>query len=91
MKRASLERQRTVGVWRRHLGTHGPGPIRCRCEFEVGRFRKGQRVGGCGNSRCFLCHGDKLLKRPTLEQARSDSTLREWLQGDDKGGVTLPW
>jgi hypothetical protein len=25
----------------------GPGPLTCPCEFQTGRFRKGQRVGGC--------------------------------------------
>ena len=79
MKRASLERQPTVRLWRQHLAWHGPGPLARGCESQVGRFRKGQRVGGCGRSRCCLCHGDKLLKRPTLEQRRSASSYGEWV------------
>jgi hypothetical protein len=79
MQRASVERLRTMRVWRQHLSRHGPGPLTCPCEWQVGRFRKGQRVGGCGKARCYLCHGDKLLKRPTLQQRRADRSYREWL------------
>jgi hypothetical protein len=79
MQRASVERLRTMHVWRQHLSRHGPGPIICQCEWQVGRFRKGQRLGGCGKARCYLCHGDKLLKRPTLQQRRADRSYHEWL------------
>ena len=79
MKRAHQERLRTVRVWRQHLCQHGPGPLTCPCEFQIGRFREGQRVGGCGKTRCYLCHGDKLLKRPTLPQRWSDLSYQEWL------------
>ena len=80
MKRTSEERTRTIRVWRQHLAWHGPGPLACVCEFQIGRFRKGQRVGGCGKTRCYLCHGDKLLKRPTLQKRRSDILFKEWLR-----------
>jgi hypothetical protein len=80
MERASVERPRTVRVWRQHRAQHGPGPLACPCELQTGRFRKGQRVGGCGKARCYLCHGDKLLKRPTLQQRRSGLAYREWLR-----------
>src|SRR5262245_14118555 len=79
MQRASIERLRTMRVWRQHLSRHGPGPITCLCEWQVGRFRKGQRIGGCGKVWCYLCHGDKLLKRPTLQQRRAERSYREWL------------
>jgi hypothetical protein len=46
MKRAHAERLHTVHVWRTYLSWHGPGPLACRCEFQIGRFRKGQRIGG---------------------------------------------
>ena len=58
MQRAALERQRAIRVWRRHVAMHGL-PIVCPCELQAGRFRKDQRVSGCGNTRCFLCHPDK--------------------------------
>ncbi len=72
MKRAAVERAQTLRVWQRHLVSHGPGPLLCRdARLQAGRFRKGQRVGGCGRARCHLCHGDKLAHRPTIQQRRS--------------------
>ena len=79
MKRAHAERLRTVHVWRQHLAWHGSGSLTCVCEFQIGRFRKGQRVGGCGKARCYLCHGEKLCKRPTPQQRRADISYKEWL------------
>jgi hypothetical protein len=90
MRRASVERSRTVNVWRAHLRrSHPVEPILCRCEFEVGRFRKAQRIGGCGNSRCFLCHGDKILGRPTLQELRARDRQREALR-EMTGGSSMP-
>lgn len=81
MKRASLERGLAIRVWREHLRrAHPAGPVLCDCEFQIGRFRKGKRIGGCGRSRCFLCHGEKLMKRPTLQQTRSTFSFHEWLR-----------
>ena len=79
MKRAHIERQRTLQIWRQHLKQHDRNNIMCKCEFEVGRFRKSQRIGGCGQTRCYLCHGDKLMNRPKLGQRRSDISFNEWL------------
>jgi hypothetical protein len=78
MQRASVERLRTMRVWRQHRSRHGPGPLGCPCERQGGRLRKGQRIGGCGKARCYLCHGDTLLQRPTLQQRRADRSYREW-------------
>ena len=61
MQRAALERARTRNVWKAHVRAH-TGPLVCACDLQPGRFRKGQRVGGCGRTRCWLCHGDKLAK-----------------------------
>ena len=47
-------------------------------EAAVREIRKGQRAAGCGKSRCYLCHLEKLLKRATLHQYRSDLSYREW-------------
>ena len=80
MRRANLERQRTIQVWRDHLAWHGQEQINCKCEFEVGRFRKSQRIGGCGQTKCYLCHSDKLMKRPKLQRLRSDVSYNEWIQ-----------
>ena len=79
MKRAHEERLHTIHIWRQHLAWHGSGPLLCVCEFQIGRFRKGQRVGGCGKARCYLCHREKLCKRPPLQQRRADISYKEWL------------
>jgi hypothetical protein len=78
MKRVAVEKARTVRTWRRHLASH-PAPVICACEFQVGRFRKGQRVGGCGKPRCFLCHMAKLARIPKAQEQRALVTLREGL------------
>jgi hypothetical protein len=78
MKRAALEKPRTVRAWRHHLAAHA-GPILCACEFEVGRFRKGQRIGGCRNPRCFLCHMAKLTQIPKVQEQRALAVFREGL------------
>jgi hypothetical protein len=76
MRRAALEKQRTLQVWRRHLVTHGV-PLVCGCELQPGRFRKSQRVGGCGRPRCWLCHYDKLAGNPKPRDLRLLAAERE--------------
>jgi len=71
MKRAAVERLRTRSVWLRHLRHHRSDgtALVCACELQMGRFRKGQRVGGCGNSRCWLCQVAQLrLQQAFTEQ-----------------------
>jgi hypothetical protein len=69
MRRAAAEHAQTISTWRQHLATH-TGEILCICEFQTGRFRKSQRVGGCGKSRCWLCHRVKLEKLATPGEQR---------------------
>jgi len=45
----------------------------------MGRFRKGQRIGGCGNSRCWLCHPGKLGQVPKVAQLRLQQAFTEQL------------
>src|SRR5579859_719810 len=78
MKRAAEEKLRTVNVWRRHLWTHR-GTVACVCELQVGRFRKSQRIGGCGHARCWLCHSGKLGSEPTIRERRNLATYTEGL------------
>ena len=78
MKRAASEKPRTLRIWRRHLASHDH-KIACRCELQPGRFRKGQRIGGCSRARCRLCHYDKLSKLATLQECRAAATLYEGL------------
>jgi hypothetical protein len=78
MKRAAVEKARTSNVWRRHYNHHlrqnaqsgGQRPIACSCDLEVNRFRKGQKVFGCGRPRCYACHGEKLLGIPRHRDLR---------------------
>ena len=77
MKRAAEEKLRTLEVWKRHLARHARTGIRCACERQPGRFRKGERVGGCGRPRCWLCHGDKLAGIPSVAQRRALEAARD--------------
>ena len=78
MRRAAIEKQRTLQVWRRHLVTHSFKLV-CECELQPGRFRKSQRVVGCGRPRCWLWHYDKLAGIPTPRHLRSTAAEREGL------------
>lgn len=86
MRRAAVEKLRTRNVWLSHLRRHraGYGPdaraLACVCEFQIGRFRKGQRVGGCGHARCWVCHSGKLGGDPTVEHLRCIQTYQEGLE-----------
>ena len=77
MRRAAIERNRTLRIWRSHLATHF-GQLVCECELQPGRFRKSQRAGGCGRPRCWLCHSAKLAGRPTLKELR---WLADYIEG----------
>ena len=80
MRRASFERPRTLRTWRRHLALiHSDGEILCVCEFQAGRFRKGQRASGCGKPRC-MCHYPKLFGLPTRQLVRSNHSYCEFLE-----------
>ena len=80
MRRASLERPRTLRVWRAHKRIiHNDLPTNCICDDQPGRFRKGQRVGDCGHPRCYSCHSGKLFGLPTAQLHRADLSLHEWL------------
>ncbi len=86
MKRAASEKTRTLQVWRKHLIKHR-GNLQCVCEFQPGRFRKAQRVGGCGRTQCWLCHGDKLAGLATLRERRAAAALCEGLVELTRSGV----
>ena len=78
MRRAADDKARTIRIWRGHVATHR-GQIRCDCELQSDRFRKSQRIGGCGGPRCWLCHSDKLAGRPTLRDLRAIAAQIEGL------------
>ena len=79
MKRAALEKPRTLRTWKAHQRfVHGNRETGCICDKQAGRFRKGQRQAGCGKPNCYLCQGSKLLGLPTRESMRADALAREW-------------
>jgi hypothetical protein len=79
MRRASLERARTVRVWRAHqVLIHDGLPTSCVCDEQAGRFRKGQRFGGCARPRCGLCKRHKLNREPNPRDCRAALSYREW-------------
>lgn len=73
MRRAALERSRALRVWREHNRiVHNGLDTGCICDQQPNRFRKGQKRGGCGKPRCYLCHGEKLLDLPTYQDKIAD-------------------
>lgn len=81
MKRAALERPRTVREWQRHVAAVHDGDIgQCVCNQQPGRFRKTDAFD-CGVTRCRVCHYDKFLGRryKTFAEIKSDITYREQL------------
>ena len=69
MRRAFAERQRALRLWRAHNRlVHAGMGTSCVCDQQPGRFRKGQKIGGCGKSRCWLCKGHRA--REAADRAR---------------------
>jgi hypothetical protein len=68
MKRAAIERPRTVSEWK---ARHAEDEL-----LEPGHFRKGQTAKGCPR-RCYHCRAKKL--RPPRKQVKADLVFREWL------------
>ena len=78
MQRAAIEKFRTLRAWRAHLATHAV-PVVCACDLQPGRFRKSQRVGGCGRPHCWLCHSGKLSGELTVKDRRAFAVMSEGL------------
>jgi hypothetical protein len=78
MRRAALERPRTIRIWKAHLRfTHQGDPGTCSCDVQPGRFRKTQRIGGCLKPRCGLCKRHKLNDLATRQQYLADIAWNE--------------
>ncbi len=78
MRRAALERPRTLRTWRAHNRIiHENLPTGCVCDDQPGRFRK-VHAAGCGKPRCWICKSTKLLKEPTYQELRAAISYREW-------------
>lgn len=78
MKRAALDRPRAIRAWRQHAILNSTFGFSSR-EYHPGHFRKGLRVGGCGNPACRLCHAGKIDGYPSLKEFRHNLTYREQL------------
>ncbi len=78
MRRASLERPRTLRVWRAHNRIiHNDLATDCICDDQPGRFRKGQRIAGCDRQHC-ACKLHKLSHTVTHRDYRAALAYREW-------------
>jgi hypothetical protein len=63
-------------TWQREVGKD-PYEVDCACDDQIGRFRK-KDAYDCGNTRCYICHSDKLPKRSLHEQEQlADLDFRE--------------
>lgn len=87
MKRAAIDKPRAHRVQELHYRLASSFGRTTRP--EVGRFRKGLRVAGCGNARCWLCDGSKLSNEPTIGSRRSVATYREDLQYVLRSNISL--
>jgi len=77
MRRWHVERRIYLRHWREHSRfAHGNLPTDCRCDDEVGRFRK-LRGMGCGRPRCQLCHFEKIHGIKNRHEKIADLRLRE--------------
>ena len=71
MKRWHEEAGRTHKQWKFYKSTGGKNK-------SVGCFRK-RKAMDCGNSRCYLCHYDKIVGIPNRQQMAADIELNEQL------------
>ncbi len=79
MQRAAREKRRTLQQRKRWLALARARGMPADAR-PANLFRKHQRVGGCGNTRCWLCHGDKLAQRPTPQARRATACFAEALR-----------
>lgn len=71
MRRASIERPRTIREWRNRSPSDE--------SLEPGRFRKGRTARGCPH-RCVHCRVRKQL--PTIQEKRALLNFTEWLHAE---------
>ena len=54
--------------------------VDCPCDTQIGRFRK-KDAWDCGNTRCYICHSDKLPKRDlTYQELCANLKLKEGIE-----------
>ena len=82
MRRWRSEKQIAIKRRREHLSlVHGwpENAVDCVCDRQLGRFRKHKALG-CGRPRCYLCHSDKLLRRPRRNDLEAALSMKEGLE-----------
>lgn len=93
MKRWHEDYPRTYREWRKHYLVHvnsnidynripgrDPYQIDCVCDGQKGRFRK-MDAWDCGNTQCFMCHGDKFpVREKTKQELKADLKFKEGLK-----------
>jgi hypothetical protein len=85
MRGAAHERARTLRAWRMHLPVaHHTLPedesdLGCACELQPNRFRKTDRLFGCGKVRCYQCKREKLTGVPNRRTRAGTISYHEWL------------
>ena len=79
MYRASIERTRSLRVWKAHndLIHGGEEDTGCLCDTQVNRFRKGQKQAGCGKPGCIMCHYEKIFNVPTINDRRNQDRAND--------------
>ena len=73
MRRAALERPLAERAHRRWAAMNKAGNS---C-VPVNKFRK-FKPGACGRPQCHVCHSDKLLGIPTIQEMRASAELEDF-------------
>lgn len=71
MKRASQERLHALLLHRKHYKWQRGMSRQAAQDLPVNLFRKTLRIFGCCNSRCYLCHAEKLFGFSTLWELKA--------------------
>jgi hypothetical protein len=50
--------------------------VDCVCDEQVGRFRK-KDAYDCGNTRCYICHSEKIMNIAKHKDVVSDLSFKE--------------
>lgn len=90
MKRWHEDFKISLREWKKHRRFHiesnknnsnnrigkSPYEIDCICDNQIGRYRK-KDAYDCGNPKCYVCHGEKLLNKKTIKDTISDLKFKE--------------
>jgi len=80
LKRAAVDRRRALRVAKAWQRRSNGGDAGLAISQQIGRFRKGRRIGGCGNAHCQVCHFSKIHGYPTLHEEKAWLAYRDQLE-----------